>query len=534
MISLLIAFAVLIVGYCIYSRVAEKAFGVDGRLTPAVAINDGVDCVPMKTWKAFLVQLLNIAGTGPIFGALMGAVFGPVVFLWIVFGSILGGAVHDYMSGMISSRHGGASIAELSGTYLGKVAKWVMRIFSVVLLVLCGTVFVTSPAALLAKLVPVPWMNGTFWAIFILVYYLLAILLPIDKLIGKLYPVFGVLLIVMAAAVLGGIAFSGGKYVIPELTLDNLHPTGTPVWPYMFITVACGAVSGFHATQSPMVAKCILNERVGRKVFYGAMISESVIALVWAAAGVAFYGTTQLLNEALAGGASNVVYEISTGVLGVFGGVLAVAGVIVCPITSGDTAFRGARLILAETFRLDQKKIRNRLLITIPLLAVGGLLTWFAIANDNGFGIIWRYFSWSNQTLAMIALWVATAYLVRKGRYRFGSLLTALPATFMSAVSMTYILAASEGFRLPTRVAYPIGGAFAGALFVVYVVLWAYCARRRLIEPVEPADLDEETDSAPTFDEGITAEIASDEVAAETPAPALGDQEAVSSVEDIE
>ena len=273
---------------------------------------------------------------------------------------------------------------------------------------------------------------------------------------------------------------------------------------------------------------------MGRKVFYGAMISESVIALVWAAAGVAFYGTTQLLNEALAGGASNVVYEISTGVLGVFGGVLAVAGVIVCPITSGDTAFRGARLILAETFRLDQKKIRNRLLITIPLLAVGGLLTWFAIANDNGFGIIWRYFSWSNQTLAMIALWVATAYLVRKGRYRFGSLLTALPATFMSAVSMTYILAASEGFRLPTRVAYPIGGAFAGALFVVYVVLWAYCARRRLIEPVEPADLDEETDSAPTFDEGITAEIASDEVAAETPAPALGDQEAVSSVEDIE
>ncbi|MBO4251365.1 MAG: carbon starvation protein A [Clostridia bacterium] len=469
MISLLIAFAVLIVGYVVYSRITEKIFAIDGRKTPAVALNDGVDCVPMKTWKAFLVQLLNIAGTGPIFGALMGAVFGPVVFLWIVFGSILGGAVHDYMSGMISSRHGGASIAELSGTYLGKIAKWVMRVFSVVLLVLCGTVFVTSPAALLAKLTP-DWMNGTFWAVIVLAYYLLATLLPIDKLIGKLYPVFGILLIVMACAVIGGIIFSGEKFTIPELTLKNLHPDGTPVWPYMFITVACGAVSGFHATQSPMVAKCITGEKVGRKVFYGAMISESVIALVWAAAGVAFYGTTQLLNDALASGASNVVYEISTGVLGTFGGILAIVGVVVCPITSGDTAFRSARLILAETFKLEQKKIKNRLIITIPLLVVGGLLTWFAIVNNNGFGIIWRYFSWSNQTLAMIALWVATAYLIKNGKYRFGSLITALPAMFMSAVSSTYILTASEGLRLSTAIAYPVGIAFAIALFSVYIV----------------------------------------------------------------
>lgn len=470
MISLLIAFAVLIVGYLVYSRVTEKIFATDDRKTPAVTVNDGVDCVPMKTWKAFLVQLLNIAGTGPIFGALMGAVFGPVVFLWIVLGSILGGAVHDYMSGMISERHGGASIAELSGVYLGKATKWIMRIFSVVLLVLCGTVFVTSPAALLAKLTP-GWMNGTFWAIVVLAYYLLATLLPIDKLIGKLYPVFGILLIVMAGAVIGGILFSGGKFTIPELTLRNLHPEGTPVWPYMFITVACGAISGFHATQSPMISKCITSEKVGRKVFYGAMISESVIALVWAAAGVAFYGTTQLLNEALANGASNVVYEISTGVLGTFGGILAIVGVVVCPITSGDTAFRSARLILAETFRLEQKKIRNRLLITIPLLVIGGLLTWFAIVNDSGFGIVWRYFSWSNQTLAMIALWVATAYLLKKGKYRFGSFLTALPATFMSAVSMTYILTAKEGFRLATKIAYPVGICFAAILFIVYLTL---------------------------------------------------------------
>ena len=469
MISLLVSFVVLIAGYLLYGRVAEKIFSPDDRETPAVAVNDGVDCVPMKTWKAFLVQLLNIAGTGPIFGALMGAVFGPVVFLWIVFGSILGGAVHDYMSGMISSRHGGASVAELSGQYLGKAAKWIMRIFSVILLVLCGAVFVTSPAGLLEKLTP-DWMNGIFWTVVILAYYMLATLLPIDKLIGKLYPVFGVLLIVMAAAVIGGIIFSGGKYTIPEISLNNLHPDGTPVWPYMFITVACGAVSGFHATQSPMVAKCITSEKEGRKVFYGAMISEAVIALVWAAAGVSFYGTTQMLSEALKSGASNVVYDISTGVLGVFGGILAVAGVIVCPVTSGDTAFRSARLILAETFKLDQKPIKNRMLITVPLLAAGGLFTWVAITDGNGFQTIWRYFSWSNQTLAMIALWVSTAYLLKKGRYRFGSLLTALPAAFMSAVSMTYILTAQEGFRLSASIACPAGALFAAILFFIYII----------------------------------------------------------------
>ena len=469
MISLLVSFVVLIAGYLLYGRVTEKIFSPDDRETPAVAVNDGVDCVPMKTWKAFLVQLLNIAGTGPIFGALMGAVFGPVVFLWIVFGSILGGAVHDYMSGMISSRHGGASVAELSGQYLGKAAKWIMRIFSVILLVLCGAVFVTSPAGLLEKLTP-DWMNGIFWTVVILAYYMLATLLPIDKLIGKLYPVFGVLLIVMAAAVIGGIIFSGGKYTIPEISPKNLHPDGTPVWPYMFITVACGAVSGFHATQSPMVAKCITSEKEGRKVFYGAMISEAVIALVWAAAGVSFYGTTQMLSEALKSGASNVVYDISTGVLGVFGGILAVAGVIVCPVTSGDTEFRSARLILAETFKLDQKPVKNRMLITVPLLAAGGLFTWVAITDGNGFQTIWRYFSWSNQTLAMIALWVSTAYLLKKGRYRFGSLLTALPAAFMSAVSMTYILTAQEGFRLSASIACPAGALFAAILFFIYIV----------------------------------------------------------------
>ncbi len=478
MISLFVSFAVLLVGYLVYGKVTEKVFGPDDRETPAVAINDGVDCVPMKRWKAFLIQLLNIAGTGPIFGALMGAVFGPVVFLWIVFGSILGGAVHDYMSGMISARHEGASVAKLTGSYLGKAAMWVMRVFSVVLLVLCGVVFVTSPAGLLDKLTP-DWMNGTFWAIVILAYYLLATLLPIDKLIGKLYPIFGVLLIVMAGAVIGGIVFSGGKYTIPEITLQDLHPEGMPVWPYMFITVACGAISGFHATQSPMVAKCITSEKQGRSIFYGAMISEAVIALIWAAAGVAFYGSTQLLDEALKSGASNVVYDISTGVLGLVGGVLAVAGVVVCPITSGDTAFRSARLILAETFGLEQKHIRNRLLITVPLLVIGGLLTWFAVKDANGFQIIWRYFSWSNQTLAMIALWVSTAYLLQKGRSRFGSLLTAIPATFMSAVTLTYILMAPEGMKLDAVIACPIGGAFAALCVVIYILHFRHAEKQK-------------------------------------------------------
>ena len=475
MISLIVSLAVLAIGYLLYGRLTEKVFAPDDRPTPAVEINDGVDCVPMKPGKAFLVQLLNIAGTGPIFGPLMGVVFGPVVFLWIVFGSILGGAVHDYMSGMISSRHGGNSIAELSGTYLGKAAKWVMRVFSVVLLVLCGVVFVTSPAELLATLTP-DWMNGTFWAVVILAYYLLATLLPIDKVIGKLYPVFGVLLVTMAAAVIGGIIFSGGQYTIPELTLANLHPEGTPVWPFMFVFVACGAISGFHATQSPMIAKCITSEKQGRKIFYGAMIGEAVIALVWASAGAAFFGNTELLNAALDAGASDVVYRISKGVLGPVGAVLAIVGVIVCPITSGDTAFRSARLILAETIGLNQKSIRNRLLITIPLLIAGGLLTWFAISNGQGFKKIWQYFSWSNQTLAMISLWVATAYLLKTGKKKYGSLLTAMPAAFMSAVSLTYLLMSPEGFRLSQCIAYPIGIGFALVCCGFYLLQWKKAA----------------------------------------------------------
>ncbi len=463
MFSLLGAFALLIVGYVVYGRLTTRVFSPDDRATPAITVNDGVDCVPMPTGKAFLVQLLNIAGTGPIFGAIMGAQFGPIVFLWIVFGSILGGAVHDYMVGMISSRHEGQSIAALSGTYLGNAAKWVMRVFSVVLLVLVGTVFVTSPAALLARLTPKA-LTTSFWVLFIIGYYILATLLPIDKLIGRLYPVFGAVLLLMAAGIFGVILFSG-EYTLPEITLKNLHPDGQPVWPFMFVTVACGAISGFHATQSPMVAKCIKSEKNGRVVFYGAMIGEAMIALVWAAAGVVFYETTGGLSEALQkAGQSGVVYDISFGMLGTVGGILAVIGVIACPITSGDTAFRSARLILAEWTGLSQKPFKNRLKITLPLLFAGLLLT------QLDFDVLWRYFSWSNQTLAAVALWMATAYLLKEGHPVSHLLLTAFPATFMAGVSATYILMAPEGFRLSATVAYPVGVA-AALLCALWFVL---------------------------------------------------------------
>lgn len=464
MISLIISFLILIIGYFTYGKAVEKVFSPDDRKTPAYEINDGVDFVPLKTGKAFLVQLLNIAGTGPIFGALMGACFGPIVFLWIIFGAILGGAVHDYMVGMISERHEGSSIAELSGIYLGKGAKWGMRAFSVVLLLLTGTVFVNSPAALIARLTPERF-GVTFWIVVILIYYVLATLLPIDTIIGKLYPIFGAVLIMMAVGIYVGII--AGGYTVPEINMTNLHPEGLPVWPYMFITVACGAISGFHATQSPMISKCISSEYEGRKIFYGAMLSESVIALTWAAGGVAYYGTTQALNNALTTlGQSGIVYDISTGMLGGIGGILAIIGVIACPITSGDTAFRSARLILSEMTGLNQKFIRNRLIITIPLLGIGALLT------QLDFNVLWRYFSWSNQTLAMVSLWVATSYLLKKAKKPFYSLMTACPATFMSGVSMTYILMAEEGFSISKNIAYPIGIAFAVACFAIYVYFW--------------------------------------------------------------
>lgn len=465
MLTFFICFTILIVGYIFYGRYTEKVFGVSKAPTPAISKKDGVDYVPLSTGRVFLIQLLNIAGLGPIFGAISGALWGASAFFWIALGTIFAGSVHDYLSGMISERHDGASISELSGVYLGPIMKFIMRVFAVVLLIFVGTVFMKGPADLLAKLTPEK-LSANFWLIVVLAYYFLATILPVDKIIGKIYPIFGIVLIIMAVGIGAGILFYAfkGTMTIPEFSWANVHPAGLPRWPLLFITIACGAISGFHATQSPLMARCIQSEADGRKVFYGAMVGEGIIALIWAAAGMTFYYGTGGLQEALKslGGPAGVVYDISFKLLGVVGGFLAVLGVIACPITSGDTAFRSARLTLADWFKIDQKPINKRLLLAIPLLVVGGLL------SQVNFNIIWRYFAWSNQTLAMIALWVGAMYLFLNKRNYFIAL---IPATFMSAVSMTYILMAPEGFKLSKTISYPIGIIFALGCLISFVVV---------------------------------------------------------------
>ena len=470
MITFLISLAVLLVGFALYSKLIEKVFCIDDRQTPAVAHPDGVDYTPMKPWRLFLIQLLNIAGLGPIFGALAGACWGPRVYLWIVFGTILGGGVHDYLSGMLSERHDGASISEIVGKYLGKFMLQVMRVFSVVLLILVGVNFSKNPASLLAILTP-ETLDANFWLAVVLIYYFVATFLPIDKVIGKLYPIFGACLIIMAAGLMGVMLIdSNYRAAMPELWqyigVEGMgHPTNTPIWAQMFVSVACGAISGFHATQSPMVARCITSEKQGRNIFYGAMVAEGVIALIWAAAGVTFYGTVGNLNDALANGSSVVVNEICSTMMGPIGGVLALLGVIACPITSGDTAFRSARLTLADWFKIDQSSVKNRLMLSIPVLGIGALITQW-----GDFGTLWKYFSWSNQTLAMMVLWAGAVYLHRNGFPPVACFMAALPATFMSAVSVTYFIQAKECLNMSTAIAYPVG-IVAAALFLG-IFLW--------------------------------------------------------------
>lgn len=470
MISFFICLFLLIGGYFVYGKVVENTFAPDDRETPAVRINDGVDYVVMPQWKLFLVQLLNIAGLGPIFGALTGALWGPVVFLWITFGTIFAGGVHDYFSGMLSERNNGASVSEITGIYLGDVMKNVMRVFSVVLLIMVGTVFAVGPAGLIQLLFSNAGITNIlsskmFWLIIILIYYFTATFISIDKIIGKIYPVFGICLIIMAIGVAIGV-MTNPEYVIPEIwsNFKNMHPNGTPIWSFMFITVACGAISGFHATQSPLMARCMKSERQGRFVFYGAMVSEGVIALVWAAAGCAIYEGAKLLE--MGGGCPATVYDICSKTMGSAGLILAMLGVIACPITSGDTAFRSARLVLADWFKIDQKPYKNRLMLCIPVLAVGAFL---GIGNALGkidYNIIWRYFSWTNQTLAMIVLWAASMFLFKEKRNYW---LTAVPATFMSAVSMTYFISAPECLHLSTSIAYPAGLVLAAVFLGLFV-----------------------------------------------------------------
>ncbi len=475
--SFFLCLAILIGGYFVYGKLVDRTFGPDDRETPAVAINDGVDYVVLPQWKLFLVQLLNIAGLGPIFGALSGAIWGPVVFLWITFGTIFAGGVHDYFAGMLSERNNGASISEVTGTYLGPTMKNIMRGFSVILLIMVGTVFAVGPAGLLKTLFLKNGAaetgivtNAAFWLAIILIYYFIATFISVDKVIGKIYPVFGICLIVMALGVGFGTLTSG--LPMPEIwsNFTNMHPKQTPIWSFMFITVACGAISGFHATQSPIMARCLKNEHQGHFVFYGAMVAEGIIALIWAAAGVTLFGVDKLLE--LGGGNANSVYEICTLTMGKVGTVLAMLGVIACPITSGDTAFRSARLTLADWFRLDMSKWQTRLYLCIPVLGVGAFL---GFGNTFGFvdyTVIWRYFSWSNQTLAMIVLWTGAMYLAKEKKNYW---LCVVPATFMSAVSMTYFMMAPEclGMIEPlknnTSVAYPVGIVFAVAMLGLFL-----------------------------------------------------------------
>ncbi|SDC52251.1 MULTISPECIES: carbon starvation CstA family protein [unclassified Candidatus Frackibacter] len=459
MVSFIGSLIALIVGYMVYGKIVDNIFGSDEtRETPAHAKEDGVDYMPLSWPRVFLIQLLNIAGLGPIFGAIAGALFGPAAFLWIVFGSIFAGAVHDYLSGMISVRHDGASIAEIVGEYLGEGARKFMRVFSIILLVLVGTVFMTGPAGLLANMTS---LNLNMWLGIIIIYYFLATVLPVDKVIAKLYPILGGSLLVMALGIAGGLVF--GDYKIPEIALTNLHPDSLPMWPMLFVTIACGAISGFHATQSPLMARCLDQERTdGRKVFYGAMIAEGVIALIWAAAAMTFFGGTEGLATAMAenGGPAGIVKIISDNMLGAFGGILAMLGVVALPISSGDTAFRSARLTLADIFDLDQTETTNRFKLAIPLFAIGVVL------SQMDFSIIWRYFAWSNQTLAMVALWAGAAYLAKHGRFHW---IATLPATFMTAVSISYIIMAPEGFGIQGPLATIVGVLVAIGAFVWFL-----------------------------------------------------------------
>ena len=464
MVSFIISIIALILGYLLYGKFVEKAFGPDSsRPTPAISKADGVDFVAMPTWKVFMIQFLNIAGTGPIFGAIMGAKFGPAAYLWIVFGCIFAGAVHDYMSGMMSLREGGVGLPELVGKYLGKGTKNVVLVFTVLLLVLVAAVFVYSPAIILGGMAGDGSSSSIMlWVAVIFVYYFIATMLPIDKIIGKIYPLFAFALIFMAVALMVGLFIKWPS--IPELWegLGNRGPsvgvTGQPIFPCLFITIACGAISGFHATQSPLMARCLKNEKLGRPVFYGSMITEGLVALVWAAVSSYFFfdGGAAECGSDLSAAAPTVVTTVSKSWLGILGGILAILGVVAAPITSGDTALRSTRLIISDFLKFDQKPIRNRLLVSIPLFIVTALLLWFNISDSNGFNTIWRYFGWANQTLAVFTLWAITVYLInnKKGLWY---LVSGIPACFMTAVSITFILVDKVGFRVNASLAPWIG-----------------------------------------------------------------------------
>lgn len=464
MISFILAIVLLVAGYFLYGWFVEKVFGIDPeRQTPAVTMADGVDYVPMKPWRIFLIQFLNIAGVGPIIGAIMGAQFGTASFLWIVFGSIFAGAVHDYMAGMISLRDKGCNLPEIHGNCLGGGAKRVMRGFTIILMILVGVVFVSTPATLINAHFTQGW-NPYIWIGIILAYYLIATLLPIDKLIGKIYPVFGILLLGMAVAIV--VAFFLYKPEIPELWsgLQNRHPDApnNPIFPMMFVSIACGAISGFHATQSPLMARCMVNERQGRPIFYGAMITEGIVALIWAAAAAYFFGPDSVVDVTGKSGAAIVGVIANTWFTPIIA-TITILGVISAAVTSGDTAMRSARLIVADFMHFDQKPIKNRLIIAIPMFAITAAILVYSIADAKGFQLIWRYFAWANQVLATVTLWAISVYLA-KNKGKLWYLITLIPALFMTMVTGCFLFVAKAadgglGSVLPRPVGYGIGAA---------------------------------------------------------------------------
>lgn len=445
----LIALCVLIGGYAIYGAFTEKVFGINTKSkTPAVAHADGVDYMVLPTWRVFLIQFLNIAGLGPIFGAIMGAMYGPSAFIWIAIGTIFAGGVHDYIAAMISLRANGASLPEIVGTELGNKIKTIMRIFCISLLLLVTAVFVVSPSTIISGMFDSEsiWSNTVLWIAIIFIYYVLATILPIDKLIGRAYPIFGFALLFMAVGIMACLFF--GNISIPDGITEGLHnrridATDMPIFPMMFVSIACGAISGFHATQSPMMARCLKNEKLARPVFYGAMVAEGIVALIWAAAAIAFTGGyTELAAYMSASGhsAGTLVSEISINWLGTFGGILAIIGVVAAPITTGDTALRSARLITADIFKINQTPIKKRLLIGVPLFVIAAILTYFA-SSPKQFEIVWRYFAWFNQALSVFTLWACTVYLRRKGKFYW---ITMIPAMFMTIICSSFMLVAPE------------------------------------------------------------------------------------------
>ena len=474
MITSALSFIALILGYLFYGRFVERVFGPDDRVTPAVAKADGLDYIVLPSWKVFMIQFLNIAGTGPIFGAIMGAKFGPVAYLWIVFGCIFAGATHDFLSGMLSMRHDGAGLPELIGHYLGKTTRNVMLVFTVFLLVMVGTVFVYSPAEILHNI----GGSSMMWICIIFCYYIIATMLPIDKIIGKVYPLFAFSLLFMAAALM--VVLFVKWPTLPELwtNFGNMGFDADSSWtdsifPALFITIACGAISGFHATQSPLMSRCLKSEKLGRPVFYGAMITEGLVALIWATVSMYFfYAPTPGYEEMqVATGfhtsAPAVVNYVCNDWLGVVGGILAMLGVVAAPITSGDTAFRSARLIVAEWLKLNQRSIIHRLYICIPLFLCSiGMLVW-QMENPDGFNTIWQYFGWINQTLSVFTLWALTVYLVRAHK---PFVITLIPALFMTTVCSTFIFVSKQALHLDPALGYSLG-------FVCFLVaLTWFCA----------------------------------------------------------